>query len=362
MGLKESSIGRKIGRIAYRTGLVGTAAAIAMACSPDKGANTPAIATGQIDPIASGQMWDNLSPSGKLNALEIHDISKIKENDLNRRISLATAQLYCEKMKCKISPEQMAASVSYLSEDKLIKKLESKEGIEYSDIAKRSIKELSLTTRPSETTYSYPAGFWKPGERIAHITSGNDIYVNQTLLDKVVQELDEYSYQHGVVKGQRNYYQSDGNEPRNARVVIMESLLIREFTRTSVYSLQSNFDNLVGNPIISGEMRYFHISDEGRAGVSGDEAVIELAAQIIQRTKGVSLMGTLHRSKSGAKIWEDALYGNYSKTESRAHMIDGLNASGGVTDNEFLGYVSGQLPYKELIQRWGLRQGSPPHG
>lgn len=52
MGLKESSIGRKIGRIAYRTGLVGTAAAVAMACSPDKQANTPTLTLETLTPIA----------------------------------------------------------------------------------------------------------------------------------------------------------------------------------------------------------------------------------------------------------------------------------------------------------------------
>lgn len=261
---------------------------------------------------ATEATWNALPSVEKLKKLELRDFSQIREYNLDREISIATAQFYCEQTKCNSSASQMAASVSYLGEDEFIDKLGIETQKQYS---KQDISEK---------------------EWLAFTTKNRDnIYIDQTLLYKVIQKINKTQPEIAKKLGKKDL-----------EIVIKKSILIHEFTHRNLHpqfktfsafslSLPSydqpiNFNQLYGFEI-SGksqdEKKVFYI--EG-----GDEAVTERATQIIAR-KSESYIGVVQEFSSGASF------------------VQQLNTKAGVTNDEFLKYLNGQLASEELVKKWG---------
>lgn len=258
--------------------------------------------------------WDSSPPVERLKRLEVKSFPSIREFDLNKEISLATAQFYCEQTKCNNPPEQMAASVLFVDENEFFQKLEIDIQRKYSaeDLNKEKEKQLAFTTKNKDA-----------------------IYINQTLLEKIIQELNA---------SQPELAKQLGN--KDLIIIIKKSLLVHEFAHKNLLPQSKTFPafliHLPGNDqsINFGQLYGFEISGKSQDGktvfyiTGGDEAITERATQIIAENSR-SYIGLIPEYTSGASF------------------VNQLNAKSEIANNEFLKYASGELPSEELIKKWG---------
>ena len=284
------------------------------ACDNPKPMNpteTPAI-TKTTQPAES--VWNGLTPMERLRRLEIRDFPKTKDFDLDKELSLATAQFYCQVTKCNKSSEQMAASVSYLTDDEIVKKtvIETNVALSEEDLNKQKKKQLAFTTRDKKA-----------------------IYVNSTLLKEVIRKI--YTSPQEL--------QEEELGDKDLTTVVKMSILVHEFTHMNsqpqtkdFFAFSASLPDIEG-PINFGQIYGFEILGNTQDGKifyieGGNEAVTERAAQLIG-------------SKSGLYVGVADEYSN------GADLVDQLNKGTDVTNEEFLKYVSGQLPSEKLIEKWG---------
>lgn len=204
----------------------------------------------------------------------------------------------------------MAASVFFLDENKFIEELEKETEKKLADDVKK--KQLAFTAHKKDA-----------------------VYVNQTLLAKIIQDIYVSQPETAIQLGKKDL-----------AIVTKKSILLHEFTHENLprwsktfpafslrmpqYDQPINFDRLNGFEI-SGksqdEKEIFFI--EG-----GDEAVTERAAQIIAENSR-SYVGLIPEYSSGASF------------------VNQLNKRSEIPNDEFLKYLNGTLPPEKLVTKWG---------
>lgn len=277
--------------------------------------NKPAV-SGTIAPEFLKAQWDGLSPIERLKKLLDKDNPIFEGFNHQQETITALAQAYCQQTKCNLSANEMAEAVHYVDKDTFVEKLMSEDPTHKFDLAELNNDEMLFT------------GF---------TTMSGEIYINEEEQERYIE----------FVSAKPDIEKLIGdNDIRTLEII---SGVAHEFTHQNIVNTSEEPVSFKGFSIRLPEKQdiiNFHTLDkfvligENSDGTTysfkgGSEAIVDLATLIIVRR----LIGPYYISNS--------IYGQ------GVNLVDKLNSMANISDDEFLQYVSGELPPENLFIRWG---------
>lgn len=274
-----------------------------------------------LTPESPKASWDVLSPIVRLKKLLYKDYPNFEGFDRQKEVTLATAQAYCQQTKCNIPAIDLANAVQFLNEGAYI--------------AKR-LEDNDHPLSPEEIED------WKK-TKIGMTNLKREIYINQTSMDNFVN-----------IVINKHPYVANKLEGMDVRTAFAISLLAHEFTHLNLIAVKRppiTIDvfsvSMPGmNSIKFDALEDFRFKGSDTLGTQkaitgGDEAITDLAALIIVGKK----MKLPHITDPQLGRGVD--------------LIDKLNKMAGVSDDEFLKYVRGEIPSTDLLKIYGASKIDP---
>lgn len=270
-------------------------------------------------PDLQKQSWNKLPAKDRISRLLQKDYPDFSGFNRQKEVATATSQNYCEQTRCGLSPEQIARDIYYVDSNLFIQAL---------------MPEMpNKTLTPKEIDK-------EKATRLAITNSNGQIYINQELMDEVINDMTDNDPD--TIK------QLGSKDLRTAYEI---SILAHEITHKNKLTkkIPDNFDGfslgLPGEPerIIFNILNGFQIEGKNPSGdakfiVGGDEAITDRAARIIVEKK----MGLPYLSIP------EYIRGSI--------LVRRLNSIADVSDDDFLSHVRGELSQSQLLEKWGAHR------
>lgn len=302
-------IRKGIGRIVVPAVFVGAAAF--GVCGPESNPtpqeNNRQTVSGTVFPESSHSQWANLTSLERLKALEDKNHPKFSESELLKETDKAIVEFFCQEFRCSKSLEETLASVKHVDEDFFI-----------------ALDEKDLGRPLTE--------YERKNTSIAALDDNKNIFINEDILAKRAAEMMNDEKYKELAEG------------KNIIALTLKEILFHQLVRANIpdYKIDLGFRQFYSefSPFPSAtftEMVGFKpigFIDETKEPISVDgvkTAFVEEAANTL-----IDMTGT-----------------NLKLFYQTGQVVAIMNKNAGITKNEALKYISGELSPNEYFERLG---------